>query len=284
MATPKGSSGTTTTAYGDIAAITVGEKIPTFWKDQPRLWFTQFESIVAPQKQGDDYKYHLVVAKLTKDEIQQISDLLSSPPEINKYDAIKDRLINTYEESEQRRFHKLLSGMDLGDEKPSQLLRRMKDLGRGKLNDDTIRLMWLRHLPVSVTSVLAITDELSVDKLSQLADKIYEGTNAASTNRPTSEVSVITSLTAQLAQMQFEIAALRAEQAKYNSMNNRRNTAHNYRGRSRSRGRSFSKSRFEKPRQDGVCYYHGRFGDRSYKCRDPCSWKAASQSTSNLGN
>lgn len=38
-------------SYG-VAIISVSAKIPEFWVDMPRLWFIQFESVMAPQKQG----------------------------------------------------------------------------------------------------------------------------------------------------------------------------------------------------------------------------------------
>ncbi|CAH0701181.1 unnamed protein product [Spodoptera exigua] len=145
---------------------------PEFWRDQPRLWFKQLEAIVAPQKQGDDYKYYTVIAKLPKEEIIQVSDLITCPPPIEKYKAIKERLISCYEESDQRQLQKLLSEMDLGDQKPSHLLRKMRTLSNGNISDETIKLLWLRLLPPSVTSVLAVTEDIDVNKMSQIADKI----------------------------------------------------------------------------------------------------------------
>lgn len=272
MATPGKSNAA---AGGEIAIVTVAERIPGFWRDQPRLWFTQFESIVAPQKSSEENKYHLVVSKLAKEEVLQISDLLSSPPESNKFAALKDRLISIYEESEQKRFQKLLSEMELGDEKPSQLLHRIKDLGRGKLNDDTIRLMWLRQLPASVTTVLAVTDELTIEKLSQVADRVYESTSSRSSSRQQSEVCAVSSITEQLASMQLELAALRAEQAKLHASARHSNNVRVNRDRSRSRSRSRSRPYFQQ--RHGLCFYHGRFGDRAYRCQAPCSYDSSSQ-------
>ncbi|CAH0673766.1 unnamed protein product [Spodoptera exigua] len=154
------------------AGTAILSRIPEFWRDQPRLWFKQLEAIVAPQKQGDDYKYYTVIAKLPKEEIIQVSDLITCPPPIEKYKAIKERLISCYEESDQRQLQKLLSEMDLGDQKPSHLLRKMRTLSNGNISDETIKLLWLRLLPPSVTSVLAVTEDIDVNKMSQIADKI----------------------------------------------------------------------------------------------------------------
>ncbi|VVD06033.1 unnamed protein product, partial [Leptidea sinapis] len=71
-----------------LTAISVQSRIAEFWVDMPRLWFAHFEAVMAPQKQGDDVKFSLVIAKLGKDSIQQVSDLLTKPPEEQKYKAL----------------------------------------------------------------------------------------------------------------------------------------------------------------------------------------------------
>ncbi|KAL4718012.1 hypothetical protein ACJJTC_012837 [Scirpophaga incertulas] len=64
--------------------------------------------------------------------------------------------------------------MELGDQKPSQLLRRMRDLARGKIPDHTLRILWQNHLPPSVRAVLAVTEAADMDNLATVADKIME--------------------------------------------------------------------------------------------------------------
>uniref|UniRef100_A0A2A4JNQ1 DUF7041 domain-containing protein n=2 Tax=Heliothis virescens TaxID=7102 RepID=A0A2A4JNQ1_HELVI len=158
----------------DLAQITIKTQIPDFWTDQPRLWFGQFEVIVADQKLGDRKKFNLVVAKLSKDHVQQVSDLILEPPEDKPYSALKERLLSVYEESDNQRIRKLLKEIDLGDQKPSQLLRKMKDLGRGRFPDDTLRILWMGHLPAAVRTVLTISEVTDLSKLAEQADKIFE--------------------------------------------------------------------------------------------------------------
>lgn len=43
-----------------LAAMAISFRIPEF---RTRLWFAQVESILASQKQGDETKYNLVIAK-----------------------------------------------------------------------------------------------------------------------------------------------------------------------------------------------------------------------------
>ncbi|CAH0694899.1 unnamed protein product [Spodoptera exigua] len=193
------------------AGTAILSRIPEFWRDQPRLWFKQLEAIVAPQKQGDDYKYYTVIAKLPKEEIIQVSDLITCPPPIEKYKAIKERLISCYEESDQRQLQKLLSEMDLGDQKPSHLLRKMRTLSNGNISDETIKLLWLRLLPPSVTSVLAVTEDIDVNKMSQIADKILINstrTEVSAVNGNKSGDDTMSCILAQLAEMQLELNAI----------------------------------------------------------------------------
>lgn len=264
MSPRKAASGTL-----EVAVNSLISHIPEFWRDLPRLWFTQFEAIVGPQKQEDECKYNTVLTKLTKEEIQQISDLITTPPANDKYEAVKNRLINCYEESEQIKFQRLLD-IELGDQKPSQLWRKMCSLANGKINRETIKLMWLRHLPSAVTTVLAVTDQLSDEKTCELADKIYENAKSAQLsviNNQVSKVEDVTSclasVTAQMAQMQIHMNELQRLQ----NNNSRRSVDRDafyrrYTSRSGSRNRN-----------DRFCIYHRHFRERARQCQQPCAWR-----------
>ncbi|GBP54228.1 Retrovirus-related Pol polyprotein from transposon 297 [Eumeta japonica] len=170
-----------------LSAITISARVPDFWTDQARLWFAQFEAVVINQRLPDIARYNLVVAKLNKEAIQQISDILLTPPVNDKYNTLKTRLLTVYEESETRQLQKLLSEVELGDQRPSQLLRRMRDLARMKIPEDTLRVMWTGHLPTAVRAVLAVSDTKDLDNLAAVADKIIENT------RPLVDVNEVTS-------------------------------------------------------------------------------------------
>lgn len=115
-------------AAAELATISVSSRIPDFWMEVPRLWFAQFDAVMDPQKQGDSAKYNLVISKLSRDAIQQVGDLILDPPKEGKFAAIKQRLLAAYEESAEKQFHKLVREIELGTQKPSQLLRKMAGL------------------------------------------------------------------------------------------------------------------------------------------------------------
>lgn len=246
------------TSSTNIEAMSLATKIPDFWVAHPRLWFAQFESIMKPQKKGDEDKFHLVVAKLGLDALQQVSDILTEPPTEDKYGTLKTRLIGAFEESESRQFQKLVSEMDLGDQKPSQLLRRMRDLAKRKVPDETLQIMWTGHLPPAVRAVLSISDIKDLDRLAQIADTVMENI------RPQVEMAQvcrpdIACLTEKIERLTLEVADLKQRRDNSNRSPHRRR----FRSRSRSRNASW------------ICYYHKRFGDDSTKCKDRrnCNFK-----------
>ncbi|XP_075990309.1 uncharacterized protein LOC142985957 [Anticarsia gemmatalis] len=150
--------------YGDMAQITVASRIPEFWTDQPRLWFVQMDAILAPQKLSDEARYNLAITKLGKDVISQLTDYLLKPPNTKKYEGLKERLLTIFEETQTRRLQKLIGEMELGDQRPSQLLTKMTDLARGKISSETLRILWQGHLPESVRAVLTVADTTELEK------------------------------------------------------------------------------------------------------------------------
>lgn len=250
-----------------LAAISLSSRIPDFWTDQPRVWFIQLDAMLSPQKLADTAKFNLVVSKLGKEVIQQVTDILINPPEDRKYDTLKNKLLSIYEESENRQIQKLIGEMELGDQKPSQLLRKMQDLARGKISTDTLSVLWQNHLPAAVRGVLAATEAKELERLAAIADKVVENMRpqqiAEVAERATSNESVlaeIAKLSARLDQMQ-------------RSRSQSRRGRGGFRGRSRSRGRDSSRPRRTPDSPGWLCTYHYRYRTRATKCESPCSWK-----------
>lgn len=270
--TPAASTAAVKVESSDLAAISLTARLPDFWCDQPRLWFVQVESILAPQKLGDEAKFHLIVARLGKDVIQQVSDIVLSPPADRKFHALKERLLTVYEESENRQFQKLLSEMQLGEQKPSQLLRRMRDLARSKIPDETLRIMWTGHLPSAVRAVLAVTESNDLEKLAVIADKIME------TTRPIDISAVAQTSSSGSIDLVGQIAKLTAQVARMQrSRQSSRNSTRGHASRSQSRSHETSPYRRRRDNADWLCFYHYRFAQRAKKCIEPCNWKTKNE-------
>lgn len=252
-----------------ISSITVNSRIPAFWRDRPALWFIQFEAISSIQKATDQQKAQLLIAQLDKTELEQISDIVENMPDTGKYEALKKRLKEAFEESTTRKLQRLLEEMDIGDQKPSQLLRRMKDTAGRAMSDDALKLLWIGRLPANIRPIVQASSDNDVDSLAKLADR------AAECIRP-SEVNSVQSSTVtnkQFEELQAQINAIQQ------ILQRRPFERRGFQGRSRSRSRdrgSNNKNDEDKggtADKQGHCFYHKRFGASARKCTKPCSFK-----------
>lgn len=83
---------------------------------------------------------------------------------------------------EQRELQQPQQTEELGDRKPSQLLRRFQQLLGDKaaaFDQDLFRELFLRRLPTAVCMVLVTASSLPVSQLAQLADSIMDASNPA---------------------------------------------------------------------------------------------------------
>ncbi|GFS93834.1 putative gag-pol protein [Nephila pilipes] len=131
----------------------VAVKPPIFWRNKPKLWFLQLEAQFANSGISQDAtKYNIVVAALDENVLDFVVDILSNPPE--KYDTLKKALLNRLTDTEESRLKKLLTDLELGDKRPSDLLRQMKSLAGNSISDEIIKSLWLQRLPQQTQAIL----------------------------------------------------------------------------------------------------------------------------------
>ena len=253
----------TSTATAAVANVSV--KLPPFWPSDPEVWFAQVEAHfttrrITAQKTRFDY----VIASLSPEVATEVRDLILKPPEGTPYTVLKEQLIKRTAASEQRRLQQLFNAEELGDRKPSQLLRRMQQLlgDRAGVTDSTfLRELFLQRLPSNVRMVLASTSATtSLEELAELADKITEvaaPTIAAATASPPSP-----QLLAEIQQLRTEVRQLQ---------NSVRTLSRQSRGRSTSRSRQSSPAPHSTD-DSSMCWYHQTYGEAAKKCKSPCSY------------
>ncbi|GFY64704.1 uncharacterized protein TNIN_160401 [Trichonephila inaurata madagascariensis] len=101
-------------------------------------------------------KYNIVVAALDENVLDFVVDILSNPPHVDKYETLKNALLNRLTDTEESRLKKLLTDMELGDRRRSDLLRQMKSLAGSSISDELIKSLWLQRLPQQTQAILSI--------------------------------------------------------------------------------------------------------------------------------
>jgi len=246
----------------------VGIKLPPFWPTDPEVWFAQVEAQfttrgISAQKTMFDY----VISSLSPEIAMEVRDLLLKPPTEEPYTILKAQLIKRTAASEQRKLQQLISGEELGDRKPTQLLRRMQILLGDQLSTSAeatsfVRELFLQRLPPNVRMVLASTDTtMDLNKLADMADKVMEvATPTVAAIHTPNTSSEVTELREQVTRLAELVASL---------------TTHHSRRRSMSRPRHRSQSpgtTTPPPSPDTLCWYHRKFGENAKKCQEPCTW------------
>lgn len=243
-------------------AASVAVRLPDFWKNDPGMWFAQAEAqFELANVVRDHTKFNHIVAKIDQTVICHVADIITNPPEANKYAAVKERLISRFQVSPQGRLERLLNACDLGDMRPTHLLAKMMELSAGlKISDDLLKMLFLQRLPPDVKNILTISDGTTVGKLAEMADKMMDSSTrhvSAASSAPTTKPED-PDLRCQIAALTEEIRNLKAD-----------------RGRSFSRSRSAARSSSRSTYGDGdeICWFHRKYGGRALRCRDPCKFQ-----------
>ncbi len=113
----------------DVSAVSVQLKLLPFWPADPELWFAQVEAQFACRRiVSQRSKFDYVVSSLSPEYAAEVRDLLIRPPTDDPYKILKTQLTKRTSASEQRKLQLLFTSEELGDKKPTQLLRRMQQL------------------------------------------------------------------------------------------------------------------------------------------------------------
>lgn len=259
--------------------LRVGIRVPPFWPEEPGLWFAQVEGqFILSRITSDETKFHYITSNLDHQYAMEVKDIIMNPPEEDKYLKLKTELIKRLSASQQKKVKQLLMHEELDDRKPSQFLRHLSSLAGPSVPSDFLSTLWSSRLPQNIQTVIASQMDLSLEKLGELADKIYEiapptpqiaSTSAAAATASTSEMAL------QISELTKQVALL----------SSRLDSRSHSRSHSRSRSRSKSKYRHnncsnscyrpvQPPLNHPYCFYHFTYGKKAHKCKQPCSFSS----------
>lgn len=258
------------------AAAAVAMKAPTFCSQDPAMWFSILEcSFKASRTTNSLTKFTTAASLLPPDVLTQVSDVvISAHTSESPYEDLKAALLNRLQSSVATRLRELLSKEELGAEKPSDLLRRMKQLLGDKhkaFDKDLFKQLFYQRLPPTIQrGLFTVKDKLTPEELASLADD-FTATLPSEHASPVAAITTqadlqVTRLAELISQLTVEVGNLKKEL--HTRTHQRSSTPHRYRPRSRSRSTS-------KGSNKDICYYHRRFGEEASKCTTPCSFKAS---------
>lgn len=239
-------------------------KLPPFWPTDPELWFTQIEAQFETQHvTTDQTRYAYLVGALTPESAAVVRDKLLAPPASDKYSSLKTALIDRMTSSQQARIRQLLTAEELDDRKPTQLLRRMRQLvgsNTSLVPESLLKQIFIPRLPTHVQVILTANESLSLDAAAEMADKVMDVIGP--------QIHAVTA-TDDVSELKKELNEIK------HLLRGRPQDKRSPNQRSRSRTPSA-----RPPARDGVCWYHNRYGDKAQKCRDPCTFKQGNASGS----
>lgn len=160
------------TPQAEISRVAV--RLPSFWTDQPAVWFAQAEAQFALAGiSSERTKFYYVVSQLEQHCAAELVDVITCPPEKEPYTTLKAELIRHLSPSKEQRISRLLSHEEMGDRKPSQFLTSLRSLAPEVL-DSLLYSIWSSRLPHNIRAILAGQPECDLDSAARRADRISE--------------------------------------------------------------------------------------------------------------
>ena len=280
-------------------------RAPAFCNQEPSIWFSLIESsFLANRITSSLVKFSHATALLPPDVLSQVSDIIAKAVLSNQpYEDLKSATISRLETPFTTRLQELLSKEELGNERPTGLLRRMKKLLGDKYDQFDkamfLQLFYQRLPPTIQRNFFIVKNKLDIDELAELADEFLQSTpgdQVASVNEVQSQpythlVDLVSRLSLQIESLQTQVRSLQTQVDNIPSQGQCSRSHQRFPSRSPPPPRkmyyyqvdnllsqdrsSRSRQRFPSrspppPRQ--MCYYHQTFKAAAKKCDPPCSF------------
>ena len=302
-------TGATQTSNSSSAATSrpvASLRLPPFSMEETELWLSQVECALGVAGITDDLtRYQVLVVNLPTEVAVQVRDVISGPSPT--YTALTTALRDRLAQSRASRLEALLRHQQLGDQRPSELLRRMQGeltmAGVAPADNGLLRTLYKQRLPQAARAALSLlAEDIPLADLASAADRFMEAANSsppavhqvaqpqpvftvqqqhhqaaaaasvpvpAAAPIPGPSVNPIDQLTASVAALTAAVGQMRTD------MEGMRRDQRRFRSRGRSSSRRQNATR--SPPGSRLCYYHQRFGSAARKCAEPCTWEDEQQ-------
>ncbi|KAJ0171422.1 hypothetical protein K1T71_001178 [Dendrolimus kikuchii] len=244
----------------------VGVRLPPFWPENPAVWFAQVESHFALSGISDDKtRFHFVISQLEHRFAAEVTDIIVSPPANSKYDTLKTELVKRLCHSREKEVKQLLTHEEMGDRRPSQFLRHLRQLAGPEVPEEFLKTIWTSRLPTHVQTAIASQPRADLSSLADLADTVLDivSSNPQTAALSQSPGSTLDVLVKQVAELTRRVDAL--THTRDNISRSRSASRESRRQRSQTRSMSNYK-RFP------LCFYHAKFKEKARRCIKPCDF------------
>lgn len=251
---PKSEAAHLRTLYGKFSPTKISPKFVEQSIDQLESWL-DINGV-----KGDHDRFLLLKMSIEPETYREVSTVLATAHPGHEFETLKSAIIKTFTDTESKRIQNLLSGIHLGDRRPSQLLAEMCNLYKGT-KDKIFEELFLSRLPGNVRGILVSMrnkdgEPKSIETIAQWADSIIEQLNVpAMIGTIAPEINMV-SLQTKLDNMSEKINAF---------------TQHSSDTRFRPpfKRRSYSKNNNQddgnEPRGSFICYFHKKFGNNRHE-------------------
>ncbi|KAG0413170.1 hypothetical protein HPB47_009683 [Ixodes persulcatus] len=165
--------------HHDVSALSLAaaDEGPSWWyccraRTFDSIQFAPLNLLFLARTNRNDHQLEAMTSRAS-----HVFDILAQPSPTASYDQLKAALLQRTEASDRSRLQELLTAEELGDRRPSQLLRRMTQLLGVRANtigDALLRELFIQRLPTNVQMVLATARALDLTGLAALADAVIE--------------------------------------------------------------------------------------------------------------
>jgi hypothetical protein len=235
----------------------VAFKIPDFWPHDPNTWFQKIESKlrICNIRQSSS-KYDHLLSALPTDICSSINDSLAEIEENaeDTYEQLKALLMSRYTMDRWARAFELHKFPEIGEMKPSEMIRQMKALLPPDSSAGTYFMAaFLLRLPADMNNHIISQGFKDCNKMAEYVDKLYarrRGNTVASVN----------------ANHDSTLNAVSGGRRRESSPHDRRRCSLSHQRRSRRKTPGPYKD------YSDICYYQTTFGEQARKCKPGCQW------------
>ncbi|KYN36502.1 hypothetical protein ALC56_09144, partial [Trachymyrmex septentrionalis] len=91
---------------------------------------------------SDQTTLNTIIRHLDENTMITVTDILENPPEMDKYNKLKETLIARFTDSQEKQMQMFLLDIELGDKKSSQLLREIRTLAGQDTTESFLHTLW----------------------------------------------------------------------------------------------------------------------------------------------